>query len=395
MASISSHHFTLRDLVLLGVLFLTGGTLTTVWMRRETEASRQAACADKLRRLARACQEHESIYGAFPVAMPNFSTDQPWASTSRKNGVDVAGPNWAVQLLGALGEHESGREVSSCLAEHWNAADECPQYGKLHVGQFRATGPPPFFSCPAALPAKLPHESALTGFTNLAKGNYAACVGAGTYVESLDCSYPVATILRSPFLPATQKQTRRLSGVITVQIIPIRIRARWDIYGKHLAATETIHCESPLPKGHWKWAFGKGVKLRRIKDGLAGTMLLSEVLTVDGSGETSAVSEDIRGVWVTASMGGSTYSHFSAPNSQLPDRINGCENDPDDLPSGSSLRCTTAPATGAAAGDTFAAARSNHIGGVMGAMADGSVHFYSNEIDLRLWRSLATRAGRD
>jgi len=40
-------------------------------------------------------------------------------------------------------------------------------------------------------------------------------------------------------------------------------------------------------------------------------------------------------------------------------------------------------------------ARSSHPGGVNVAMADGSVHFLTNGIDLALWRSLATRGGRE
>ena len=41
----------------------------------------------------------------------------------------------------------------------------------------------------------------------------------------------------------------------------------------------------------------------------------------------------------------------------------------------------------------YAAARSRHTGGVNVAMADGSVTFVSDGIDLSVWRSVATRAG--
>jgi hypothetical protein len=94
-------------------------------------------------------------------------------------------------------------------------------------------------------------------------------------------------------------------------------------------------------------------------------------------------------------MGGSTYSHFTTPNSKVKDRINGCEVDARDLPSGRRLECVEQSATGTAAGDTFAAARSQHIGGVFAATADGAVHFYSNEISPSVWSALATRQGQD
>jgi prepilin-type processing-associated H-X9-DG protein len=41
----------------------------------------------------------------------------------------------------------------------------------------------------------------------------------------------------------------------------------------------------------------------------------------------------------------------------------------------------------------YAAARSGHRGGVNAAMADGAVPFVVDGIDLRIWRSIATRAG--
>jgi prepilin-type processing-associated H-X9-DG protein len=43
----------------------------------------------------------------------------------------------------------------------------------------------------------------------------------------------------------------------------------------------------------------------------------------------------------------------------------------------------------------FYAARSFHPGGVNAAMADGSVHFISNQIAITTWRALGTRAGNE
>jgi hypothetical protein len=43
----------------------------------------------------------------------------------------------------------------------------------------------------------------------------------------------------------------------------------------------------------------------------------------------------------------------------------------------------------------FMAARSHHTGGVNAAHVDGSVHFYSNGIDLFTWRALGTMAGKE
>ena len=43
----------------------------------------------------------------------------------------------------------------------------------------------------------------------------------------------------------------------------------------------------------------------------------------------------------------------------------------------------------------YAAARSQHPGGVMAVSGDGHVGFYSDSIDLFVWRALATYAGND
>ncbi|MFG0332008.1 MAG: H-X9-DG-CTERM domain-containing protein, partial [Maioricimonas sp. JB049] len=40
-------------------------------------------------------------------------------------------------------------------------------------------------------------------------------------------------------------------------------------------------------------------------------------------------------------------------------------------------------------------ARSAHVGGVQAALVDGSARFISENIDLTLWRGLATRAGNE
>jgi prepilin-type processing-associated H-X9-DG protein len=47
-------------------------------------------------------------------------------------------------------------------------------------------------------------------------------------------------------------------------------------------------------------------------------------------------------------------------------------------------------------GDTFTAARSNHVGGVNVIFADGSAKFYTDRVDRKGWTALAaTRAGGD
>jgi hypothetical protein len=53
------------------------------------------------------------------------------------------------------------------------------------------------------------------------------------------------------------------------------------------------------------------------------------------------------------------------------------------------------PSRSMSAGDTYAAARSQHNGGVVTGRADGSVGFYADDVDEEIWWALATRAAGD
>ena len=136
----------------------------------------------------------------------------------------------------------------------------------------------------------------------------------------------------------------------------------------------------------WLFGYGRGLKMAKIKDGTSNTALISEVRVFDPT-NAEEYSEDIRGAWTSASMGASTYSHYTTPNSETPDAINGCGSDGN----GGMLLCELIWPSGDRAGDTYAAARSEHLGGVVLAKADGSVQFYSDTVSPKVWSQLATR----
>ncbi len=215
---------------------------------------------------------------------------------------------------------------------------------------------------------------AINATRQFVEGQLCGVYWAGSYLEAIDNSSKVDELLIARF---SGKPSQR-RGVITPRMV---VAPRMGGAGEQYA-------------GLWETGIGKGVKVRRIKDGLANTVILSEVLAVDGNGRIANRSDDIRGAWQSVSMGGSTYSHKTLPNSPEKDRVNGCERDDAEVPS-SRLRCIEQPSMGPTAGDTFAAARSDHPGGVMAMRADGSVEFCSDQINAKVWASLATRDGDD
>lgn len=141
-------------------------------------------------------------------------------------------------------------------------------------------------------------------------------------------------------------------------------------------------------------------KIADITDGTSNTVLMSE--TIKGSGAADTTTTPIgnafkqaykvfngtsttpltdatcagittfrfnRGYsWADGGAINGMYNHYYQPNSATPD-------------------CSGRSSPG------WKAARSWHTGGVQGLMCDGSVRFFSENIDSVTWRSLATRAG--
>ncbi len=134
----------------------------------------------------------------------------------------------------------------------------------------------------------------------------------------------------------------------------------------------------------------RGCRLRRVKDGLSKTLLLSEGIVPTITGWGGAMGETIYG-----NMGGALFSTFLTPNSSAADRLIGpCPRDVQDLQYPAPCVSLGGNAWWTPSGQrAHAAARSRHPGGAMASMGDGSVSFATNAVDTVVWRSLGTRQG--
>ena len=134
------------------------------------------------------------------------------------------------------------------------------------------------------------------------------------------------------------------------------------------------------------------INYKEITDGLSNTLLVSEIIQGKGN--------DLRGRIVGYADGGA-FTAWQTPNAFLADVMPGgtCNPAPgDDRNPPCSTQNGTAgnPSTGLApVNPRYLTSRSTHPGGVNSAIADGSVAFFSDSIDLQTWRALASTQGAD
>ena len=136
----------------------------------------------------------------------------------------------------------------------------------------------------------------------------------------------------------------------------------------------------PVPNNR-RAIFGinRGARIADIRDGTSHTLAVAEYLT--------GTKDDLR-AWPWGQRGGGQFLYVAnTPNTSLPDSFPAysvyCQNGNGNLPA-LNLPCTTATAEG----NVTAAARSQHPGGVNAVLADGSVQFFSENINADKWRSL-------
>jgi prepilin-type N-terminal cleavage/methylation domain-containing protein/prepilin-type processing-associated H-X9-DG protein len=125
-------------------------------------------------------------------------------------------------------------------------------------------------------------------------------------------------------------------------------------------------------------------RLRDISDGTAHTLLTSEILITrdDTDPNPAAYGHDVRGrMWNPANQGAILFSTQWPPNTAVADVLNYCQTNNVQAPCISS---TT---------NIVLYSRSNHGGGVNAGLADGSVQFVGDDIDVKVFNALGTRAG--
>ena len=126
------------------------------------------------------------------------------------------------------------------------------------------------------------------------------------------------------------------------------------------------------------------VRIDDIRDGTTNTLLISEVKVRGKPGDTGWGGGG--GYWGGGQHSAFGFTAMEPPNANVSDRAWTCNN----------TMIPDSPCT--EVGDDInkrVITRSFHPGGVLASLADGSVHFFSDSIDLITWKALATRAGQE
>ena len=158
-------------------------------------------------------------------------------------------------------------------------------------------------------------------------------------------------------------------------------------------------------------------KLSKIIDGTSNTLMMSEVLVLPETTGWSGPYSDVQ-----TALGGQTFTGYHTPNSGLPDAMarqdewwttaqqgwaeqvlpvnaSGTHSDPPVSVSSGRRGAPSLPADATTDSNGLKqqhiAARSKHPGGVNASRCDGSVVFYSDNVDPFVWNAMASSAGEE
>jgi prepilin-type N-terminal cleavage/methylation domain-containing protein len=353
--------FTLVELLVVIAIIgvLVGLLLPAVQSGRE--AGRRIQCTNNIRQLGLALGTHVEAYGTFPPGASLCSDPgNSWCSSGTVHCVHCQGPNWNHFLLQSLDLDDLWTQVVVCGTGFENEPDEL-EWGVDANHSGPSTQNIAAFLCPSSIrrdPAKDLTDGPwdCEGPYLMARSNYAACWGAGVYINKTR--------------PDGTPQPAPLDGLFGVTFIP-----GWN----------TTYANSGY-RGNWKIAPGSGVPPAAVRDGLSCTLAISEVNFINSTTEG-------RGSWAINMPGAASFMAKTRPNaegsnstSDAFDVVPMCDLT---IPPSDPMHCTQNRNDA----NIWAAARSRHLGGVNAVKADGAAGFISNSIDLGVWQAMATIAG--
>jgi prepilin-type N-terminal cleavage/methylation domain-containing protein/prepilin-type processing-associated H-X9-DG protein len=387
----SRRGFTLIELlVVIAVIAVLIGLLLPAVQKVRASAAR-AKCQNNLKQMALAIHNVESSTGSFPPGLPRFlAASQENAPYDTRTGTGGADPQPGV-------------------GDPATAAPEAPLWwvwGNGSTNGGRMYGP----SWPYHVLAQM-EQTAVADIVpfSLAQDGYEA--NPQDNMDGISTRGPGRGMIQEPLTqklmvcPSSGHNPQVHTNMVSCEnLLKGNYVANWggDTWGNSAAFGGTAPASGPFNLVQVrKWPYltrlgiGKGCTVVSIRDGTSNTVLLSEVVPfaegLDNVGSTASpfgTNRDVRGTVIMPAAGGNMFLTHTTPNSTTQDVLLSCE---DRMPAGNldRLNCTQNQTTG----ETWAAARSRHTGGVNAAFADGSVRFIPDGINPQTWKALGTKAG--
>lgn len=330
--------------------------------------ARRMQCGSNLREVGQALLTHEETYGAFPPGVPICG--ETTTSVFTAGGSEgCEGPTWIMALFPFIEEPARFDLIKECVTLNAFCSVACPEYKVNMNTQPPQTGigmnTPTIMICPSATTLDLEYNlnSGTDTPKNVAKGNVAGNFGAGVWQNPKkvpqglsDATEELKEELR------TGPPNRGFFGVVDIG----------------------------QPAGIGRLGSKKGTLQSSVRDGMTKTIMISEIL-----GYRSQA--DGRGAWMWSGMGGASFTALLPPNATgtganhpLYDYVRFCGAAGGSDVDQEKFQCT--PATNDELG-TYAAARSEHTGGVNVVFGDKHVEFMSETVDPRIWKAFCTING--
>jgi len=326
--------FTLIELLVVIAIVVILIALLVPAVQQAREAARRTHCKNNLKQLGLALHNHEEKHGKYPSGVIRKIWDQQ--------------PTWS-----------EGHWAWGVFANLLPYVEQNNLHGELHLDKPLLGAPPTFEILPEHrdLVNKrvgmllCPSDSEIVLDYRYRPLNYVACLGSGVMT------------------PKQAAGTDRNSDGIFYANSRTRPRDIKDGLSNTIAFSETtLGRGGPGADG-----FVVSNPSTGAEDVWAALMPWETSTLSDAACESASAFGVTRGnTWASASHLSGFFNTYLPPNSVRSDCI---------------IHFTFSPG--------WVAARSRHAGGVNVAMADGSVRFVGESIDLELWRALSTRVGSE
>ncbi len=152
--------------------------------------------------------------------------------------------------------------------------------------------------------------------------------------------------------------------------------------GNYVAATGNTEMTRPMTNLNGMFYNESKTKMRDLIDGTSNTVMFGESLVRPGLGGWGGAG----GYWGGGPHGAFGFTTWQSPNSTLPDQVYSCKDE--------NYRLAPCTSVGTAP-EIRNFARSVHPGGAQFTLADGSVRFLTESIDLITYRAIGSRNGSE